>query len=48
MTQDPDALVPVAPVTPVAFHIMLALATGERHGYASWTRPRSTQARSTG
>jgi len=34
MTQDPDARVPVAPVTPVAFHIMLALATGERHGYA--------------
>ena len=34
MTQDPDARVPVAPVTPVAFHILLALATGERHGYA--------------
>ncbi len=31
MTHNPDALVPV---TPVAFHIMLALATGERHGYA--------------
>ncbi len=34
MTHDLDALVPATPVTPVAFHIMLALATGERHGYA--------------
>jgi len=34
MTHDLDALVSVTPVTPVAFHIMLALATGERHGYA--------------
>ncbi len=34
MTHDLDALVPVTPVTPVAFHILLALATGERHGYA--------------
>jgi len=31
MTHDLDAR---APVTPVTFHIMLALAPGERHGYA--------------
>jgi len=34
MTHDLDARVSVTPVTPVAFHILLALATGERHGYA--------------
>ncbi len=34
MTHDLDARVSVTPVTPVAFHILLALATGDRHGYA--------------
>ncbi|MBO0782164.1 MAG: PadR family transcriptional regulator [Ktedonobacteraceae bacterium] len=30
-SQDPDALLPL---TPAVFHILLALAGGERHGYA--------------
>ncbi len=34
MTHDPAARVPGPLVTPVAFHILLALAAGERHGYA--------------
>jgi len=34
MTPDPAARVPLTPLTPVAFHILLALAAGERHGYA--------------
>ena len=33
MTHDPAARVPGPLVTPVAFHILLVLATGERHGY---------------
>ncbi len=36
MTHDPNAL---APVTPVAFHILFALAMGERHGYAVMDAP---------
>ena len=34
MTPTPPARVRLTPLTPVAFHILLALASGERHGYA--------------
>ena len=34
MTPNPPARVRLTPLTPVAFHILLALAAGERHGYA--------------
>jgi DNA-binding MarR family transcriptional regulator len=34
MTPNPPARVSLTPLTLVAFHILLALASGERHGYA--------------
>ncbi len=34
MTPNPPARVRLTPLTPVAFHILLALAAGVRHGYA--------------
>lgn len=34
MTQPKDGLRTYPPLTPAVFHILLALANGERHGYA--------------